>query len=169
VGERRRFALALVAALVFVVGLRLAEPAPDRILAGANRLTAATTAALLRVSGLEVERVGSVVRLPEGFGFYVYHLCAGWPLAVVLSIGLVGLPGRPAGRLAAGALGVAALLIVNQLRLVSLFWIGSELPGLYGAAHRFVWEPAMLLCVGSVWALWLARPRPRLSGRRCSS
>ena len=140
--------------------LKLAEPQTDAWFAWTNRLTAEVTAGLLQAAGLEVERNGSVVSHPEGFGVYVYYLCTGWPLAMVMLIGLAALPGRLATKLLAAVAGVAALLVINQLRLVSLFWIGLLLPGAFDFAHLWVWEPVMLLCVGAIWAMWI-RYRPQ--------
>lgn len=153
--DRNRFLIALTAAAMLFGLLKLAEPQTDVWFAGANRLTADVAAGLLRVSGLEVERNGSVVSHPDGFGVYVYYLCTGWPLALVMLIGLAALPGRRTAKLAAAAAGVAALLVINQLRLVSLFWIGLRLPRVFDFAHYWVWEPVMLLCVGVVWVMWI--------------
>ncbi len=155
-----RFLVASAAGVLLFRLLRLAEPQPDTWFALANRLTARVATELLLVSGLEVERIGRVISHPDGFGICVYYLCTAWPISLVMLIGLCALPGRLANKLLPAAAGIAALLVINQLRLVSLFWIGLRLPRAYYVTHHWVWEPIMLLCVGAIWALWI-RYRPQ--------
>ncbi len=159
--ERYRFVAALIGAVLLFVLLKAAEPRTDVWFEPANRLTTDLAAGLLRASGLEVERSGTVLSHAGGHGVYIYYLCTPWPLALVMLLGLAALPGRPTPKLVAAGAGVAALVALNQLRLVSLFWVGVRAPDLYRFAHHWIGEPVMLLGVGVVWVLWLRhRPRP---------
>lgn len=115
--------------------------------------TAIVTTALLHAVGFDVARDQGLIYLDGGFAFRIDFRCTGiWPVVILGSL-LVAEPMRPVPRLASMVLGVCTLLAINQLRLVSLFWMGVYRPDWFGIAHDLVW-PTITVCV--IAALWLS-------------
>lgn len=129
-------------------------------LAPLELLTARATAALVSICGMEVERVGAVLRHPAGFAYEIYYACTGLFLAAVLVAGLFALPGKGRAKLGLAVLGVAALFALNLVRLMSLFYIGVHHRPIFDFAHEVAWEALMLGLVLLFWLACLRAMRP---------
>ena len=55
---------------------------------------------------------------------------------------------------------VAVLYVVNLVRVLSLIYIGYLLPGVFEAAHVYVWQVLFLVVVAGLWLSWIGRVRP---------
>lgn len=162
-GGRRRFLAALTAVGLLLWGLDAGGRHTERLLAPADTVTAGVTAALLRVAGTDVERDGVTLRHPNGFTAQIYYKCSEWLLALVLGMGLLGLPGGGREKLLYLLAGAAALAALNQVRLITLFWAGARQPSAFHPLHKYVWEPVILSSVGFLWLLWMRRHRKEVS------
>ena len=121
-------------------------------LAPAQVATARATAALLHLCGVEVVQTGALLAQPGRFACEVALPCTGVPLAVLLVLGLLGLPLAIRARLAWMLGGAALVVAVNLVRLATLFVVGVRHPEAFGTVHRAVWEPLMLVLVVGVWS-----------------
>ena len=54
-------------------------------------------------------------------------------------------------------LGLVVLSLVNLVRIMSLFLIGSAYPRYLGVAHLLVWQTAIILIAIVLWLLWVER------------
>ena len=54
-------------------------------------------------------------------------------------------------------LGLLVLTVVNVIRIMSLFWIGSTFPQYLGVAHLLVWQTAIILLAIVLWLFWVER------------
>lgn len=55
-----------------------------------------------------------------------------------------------------GALaGVIGLLVLNQIRIVSLYYIVRAAPDWFGTVHDDIWQPLFVLCAMGIWLAWL--------------
>lgn len=57
--------------------------------------------------------------------------------------------------------GAPILLGINQVRLVSLFYIGMHFPRILEGAHLVVWQSLMIFFTVLLWLLWAARSGAR--------
>ena len=55
--------------------------------------------------------------------------------------------------------------MINQVRLVSLFYIGHWFPGSFQTAHLVVWQSLMIFATVILWLLWAAGSRPHHASR----
>jgi exosortase/archaeosortase family protein len=158
---RLRVLLALAAIGLLLKLLEAADRRGEEVLAPADRVTAAATAGLLRTLGMTVWRDGAVLAHPDGFSYEIYYPCSEWLIVLCMAVGLLALPGRGRDKVLYALAGGTVLAILNQVRLVHLFWTGVHRPAAFDLWHRAVWEPVMLLSVMALWALWLRGQRRR--------
>lgn len=60
-------------------------------------------------------------------------------------------------------IGTASLLVINLLRIVSLFFIGIHFPNAFHLIHFEVWQAAFVVLAIVAWAIWVqwaTRDRP---------
>lgn len=135
----------------------LLEPA----LAGATTAAADTTTRLLQAIGIGAHaHAAVVVDEVSGFAFTISPRCTGVLLAAIwFAAGLALAPSlRKSGP--ALALGAVALLLLNLVRLVSLFAIGVHAPGWFDLAHRVVWELLLVAAMAGLGWHFLLRSWP---------
>jgi exosortase/archaeosortase family protein len=135
--------------------LDAADRRGEELLAPADRATAAMTAGLVRTLGIAASRDGAVLAHPDGFSYEIYWACGEWPVILCMAAVLLALPGRGRRKLLYVLAGGVFLAVLNQTRLVHLFWTGVYRPAAFDLWHDAVWAPVMLLSVLAPWALWL--------------
>lgn len=118
------------------------------------RLTAAVTAFLLRLAGAEGEAVGTFVQARHCSFEIIGECTAYYPCALYIAA-VLAYPTSVRARLQGLALGVPALLAVNQLRLVSLCWVHGVAPEHFETAHVVVWQSLIMFATVLLWLGWL--------------
>ncbi|MCH8910567.1 MAG: archaeosortase/exosortase family protein [Chloroflexi bacterium] len=102
-------------------------------------------------------RVSGTLLVSDSFAVNIVAECtAVGPL--VLFIGAV--LAYPASLKAKGygaAIGLVVLTLVNVVRIMSLFWIGSAYPESLDMAHLLVWQTAIILLAIVMWLIWAER------------
>ena len=77
---------------------------------------------------------------------------------LVLFIGaVVAYPAPSRAKAVGAAVGFVVLTLVNVVRIMSLFWIGSSYPEYLDVAHLLVWQSAIILLAIVMWLLWAER------------
>ena len=151
-----RLPISLTAFLAAVV-LVYRDSVLGGVLGSFEVLTAKGAFALIVASGLDAVRTGTVIGQPGGFAYEIYYRCTGILPVAALSVLVVASPGRWPPKLWGLALGVPLVLAVNLIRLAHLFQVGVQYPELFHAAHRYVWESAMMAVVLAFWLGWSLR------------
>ncbi len=153
-------ALGLIALLEIVIPSVL-----ERALYPLTTITASATSFAFGLFDVDVARSGFVFAHSDGFAYEIYYRCTGfWP--VLLLAGLITADGAVLRtRHRAILIGGGLLLLLNLVRLLSLFWIGVEFPSYFGLAHSVLWPLAMMGTVLSLWlaSRWNAEAEPVLS------
>lgn len=147
---RPRAWFAVPGALLAAMGLIHISPVAGGVFAPLTTLTAQLTAAMLELLGLPVTRTAATLAHAGGFACEIDLACTALLPAVLLTAVLV------AGRARFHALvrGALLMVLVNQLRLVGLMWIGVHAPGDFDLAHGLV-GPLLLLAAGAGYViLW---------------
>lgn len=139
---------------------------PEPAWSSVERVTARSTAHALSVLGVEAKARGVYVVSPV-FAFHVIRECtAVFPIVIFLSA-LVATPGTLHHKAWGAAAGTAALFLVNQVRLVSLFYVGRFFPTAFETVHSLVWQSLMILACLLAWLAWLSiTVRERTNGGR---
>ncbi len=53
--------------------------------------------------------------------------------------------------------GLAAITVLNLVRMISLFYIGAYFPQYLDMAHLLIWQGVMILSVVILWLFWAQR------------
>jgi exosortase/archaeosortase family protein len=79
-----------------------------------------------------------------------------YPTAVLLA-GVLGYKSRLRHKLWGVIGGVIAIFILNQVRVISLFYLGQNYPGIFEEVHVYVWQPLIIVWAIFVWDFWARR------------
>lgn len=146
----------LVSLGVTLVGLWMIvdHPLTGLVLLPLNVLTAQWTAAWLAAIGLPVVREITVLGHASGLAFEIHHTCTALlPLSLLAAAVMPRRVSRKV-RLLGFALGAMLIVVVNQIRLVSLVWLGVHVPGWFDAAHVWLWPVLLTGATAGYWLIW---------------
>jgi exosortase/archaeosortase family protein len=111
---------------------------------------------LLRLIGVEASLHGRFVYGPA-FSFEVVSGCTGIFVFLLVLSAVLAFPARWRSRLVC-LLGVAALIFVlNQVRIVSLYFVGAHWRERFEDMHLYVWQGFIIVAVTVYWYVWAAR------------
>ena len=116
--------------------------------------TAKATGLLLKLTGRGVEVNGAVVSSPR-FAFQIVDLCTAIMPMMIFTAAVLAFPSRIKEKALGLLLGLLGIFIVNEIRLVSLFYIGSYVPSIFSTTHLLVWQSLMILLAIGLWLLWV--------------
>ena len=125
------------------------------------RMLATSSAEVLRLFGYDTTVAGTTIHSPEYSVEIVRGCDAIEPTAVFVAIVLatpVALWTKAAGLI----FGIVGLLLVNFVRIVSLFFIGIHFPSAFELIHETVWQVAFVaisLVFWAIWVQWATRPK----------
>jgi len=119
--------------------------------------TAAATGFFLNIFGASVEVNGSLISSPD-FSMGIVFDCTGIVAMAILASAVLAYPCRAKQKAIGIALGVAALFVLNLVRTVSLFFIGSHFSsGFFDTAHMLIWQPVMIAVAIVFWLFWVEK------------
>jgi exosortase/archaeosortase family protein len=153
-GSARRLELALGLGLAGLWAIE-AYPAASAALAPLNELTAQLTAAMLAAIGVPVVREAVLLTHDGGFACEITRACTALIPVVLLAAAVLSQPLPWRTRLSGLLVGMLLVIAINQVRLVSLVWLGVQAPALFGAAHVLVWPVLLTLASAGYWWVWL--------------
>ena len=126
---------------------------------------ARTSGAVLNVLGQHVRLDGTVIQGPR-FAVNIRNGCNGVEAMLIFLAAVLAFPAPWRSRLLGLGLGIAALQVVNLVRVVVLFLTGVYWPRLFAASHTVIWQTVVILCGVLLWIFWASRfaaPAPRRS------
>src|SRR5262249_24916533 len=122
---------------------------------------AALAARILRTLGEPADAHGTILASPR-FSMNIQRGCDAIDAIALLMAGVLAFR-DPWKKKAVGVLaGLAILLTLNMVRVVSLFFIGIKWPKAFEFAHVEAWQVAFIfisLALWVAWALWASRSR----------
>ena len=124
------------------------------LLGSLTSATASTTLGWLQLFGLNVLKDATIIYEPGGFAYEIIFKCTGFLPAAFFVVAVLAFSGSIRQKLAGLSIGVPTLLLINQLRLVHLFFVGAVYPEYFHLAHSILWEIAMVLSVLGLWFSW---------------
>jgi len=131
-------------------------PAIGAVFTPLAALTAQLTAAMLAAVGLPVARVATTLVHAGGFAGEIDLACTALIPGAVLATAMASLRLR----FVVIILGIAWMVLANQLRLVSLVWLGVHAPEHLDLAHQLLW-PMLLMLMGVAYVSVCLRRVPR--------
>jgi exosortase H (IPTLxxWG-CTERM-specific) len=149
--------LVLLLVLYFLVAW---GPVNDHVIVPFTASIASMSAAVLKVIGEPITVNGTAIS-GGGFGVNIENGCNGIETALLFVSAVLAFPATWRSRLLGAAAGLAAIQVINLVRVVSLFWIGRHYPGFFHSSHTVVWQSVVVLFGVLLFFLWAARqPRP---------
>jgi exosortase H (IPTLxxWG-CTERM-specific) len=145
--------LAILGTTFTIIALR---PVNDTVVIPYTAFIARVSGVALRLFGESATVTGCLVASPR-FAVTIYNGCNGLITSLIFIAGVLAFPARPAAKLIGVAGGLLAIQIINMVRIVSLFYIGIYLPGLFNDAHVFVWQSLVILGGVALWLVWANR------------
>jgi exosortase family protein XrtM len=109
---------------------------------------------------------GSRLSAPGG-GINVLNGCEGTDAAFLLMAALFAAPASWKRRTAGLAAGLALVFVLNQARVIALFYAVRAAPGWFDLLHGLVAPLLLVIATGAFFALWLGTPprHPETVGR----
>jgi exosortase H (IPTLxxWG-CTERM-specific) len=116
---------------------------------------------LVTVFDPNVAAAGKVMRsTANGFAVSIEAGCNGVEATIVLVAAMLAFPAQWRHRLGGLVAGIAAVQVLNIVRIVSLFYLGQWNLKVFEWAHLYVWQALIMLDVLIVWLVWV-RMLPR--------
>jgi exosortase H (IPTLxxWG-CTERM-specific) len=116
---------------------------------------------LVTVVDPNVAAAGKVMRsTANGFAVSIEAGCNGVEATIVLVAAMLAFPAPWRHRLAGLVAGIAAVQVLNIVRIISLFYLGQWNMKVFEWAHLYVWQALIMLDVLIVWLIWV-RTLPR--------
>lgn len=129
-----------------------------------TRWTARTTAWTLRLLGANGYASGNFVT-SSLYSFRIIFECTAIFPIIIFIAAVLTYPCAWSRKLLGVVLGVPALVAINLVRVVSLFYVGHWFPSAVDALHLLVWQSLMIFCTVALWLLWAGRLAYRESPR----
>nr|WP_233573416.1 exosortase H [Acidovorax sp. 94] len=130
-------------------------------------LLATASAALMTPLDSDVAHHGRILMSKAtGFAVSIEAGCNGVEAAIILIAGMIAFPSSWKHKLAGIAIGIAAVQVVNLLRIISLYYLGKWNMTVFEFAHLYLWQALIMLDVLDVlvvwmlWIRWIARQQP---------
>ena len=156
-----RFAILFVTILVALFAAELTAPAQRVLVIPWTEGLARLSAALLTTFDPQVVAYGNILQnMRSGFAISIVAGCNGIEAALILIAAMLAYPAPRKHRLLGIAAGLAAVQLLNVVRVVSLFYLGQWNEAAFEWAHLYLWQALIMLDVLIVWLIWI-RTAPR--------
>ena len=117
---------------------------------------ATASAAVMTLFDADVAHQGRVLMSKaSGFAVSIEAGCNGVEAAIILIAGMGAFPSTWKHKLLGMAVGIAAVQVVNLVRIISLYYLGKWNMTVFEFAHLYLWQALIMLDVLVVWMLWI--------------
>lgn len=117
-------------------------------------VTAQITAFLLNLFGQNVALNDTIISSSK-FAYQIVDLCTAVMPMLIFAAAILAFPARVKEKILGLLFGWIGIFAVNQVRLISLFFIGIYAPGIFETAHLLVWQSLMILLAIGLWLIWV--------------
>ena len=159
-----RFFLIFIAVLAVLFRIDMLDEVQRVAIEPWTSLLATASAALMTPLDSDVAHHGRILMSKAtGFAVSIEAGCNGVEAAIILIAGMIAFPSSWKHKLAGIAIGIAAVQVVNLLRIISLYYLGKWNMTVFEFAHLYLWQALIMLDVLVVWMLWIrwiARQQP---------
>ncbi len=157
-----RFALVFLGVLGLLLGISYTPAFGASVLSPYLAWSARVTSVVLGWLGEPTTVDGTVLR-SAAFAIDIRRGCDAYEPFAILAAGLCAYPAPWAARLRGLALGAVVLVLLNLVRILSLFVVGRTVPDMFDLAHEGLWQAVFIAVAVAFWALWARRlgARPR--------
>ena len=148
-----RFLVLFIAILAVSFTVIALKPVNDTAVVPYTGLIAKVSGYALMLLGEEITINGVVLSSPR-FTVTIYNGCNGLITSLIFISAVLAFPARWSAKLLGVVGGLAAIQVINLIRIISLFYIGIYLPQLFNQSHIFVWQSIVILAGVCLWIFW---------------
>lgn len=147
-----------VGMLVVLFLLELTPPVQTYFVMPWTNMLATISTFIVTLFDPNVVASGNVMRdNVNGFAVAIEAGCNGVEAAIVLVAAMLAFPAPWRYRILGIGIGIAAVQLLNIVRVISLFYIGQWDFAVFEWAHQYVWQALIMLDVLIVWLIWVRR------------
>lgn len=151
------FVLSFGAATAVMFALLLSGPVHPHVERFTSQLSS-ISAFFINALGGECSQTGAVLATRNGsFAIEVRDGCNGVNVVVLLWAAMIAWPANWKWKIVGFAGGLAAIQILNILRLISLYYLGQYSYQAFEFAHLYLWETLLMIDAIVVFGLWTRR------------
>ena len=132
------------------------DPVNDAMVVPYTAFIARISGAVLRLFGEHATVDSCVVSSPR-FAVTIYNGCNGLITSLIFVSGVLAFPARWSAKAVGVVGGLAAIQLINLVRILSLFYIGIYFPAFFNQSHIFVWQSVVILAGVALWVMWAHR------------
>ena len=151
-----RFLMVFIAVLVALFAAELTLPAQNAVVLPWTEALARLCAGLITLFDSHVVAYGRILQsTANGFAVSIQAGCNGIEAAIILIAAMLAFPAPWKHRAIGIVAGLAAVQLLNVVRVISLFYVGQWSLALFEWAHLYLWQALIMLDVLIVWLLWI--------------
>ena len=159
-----RFFILFVVILVALFAAELTPPVQSAIVLPWTGALVRITAGLITLFDAQVAAFGKILQsTSNGFAVSVEAGCNGIEAAIILIAAMLAFPAPWKHRVIGIVAGLAAVQVLNIVRVISLFYLGQWNFKLFEWAHLYLWQALIMLDVLIVWLIWIRSLPPSSS------
>ena len=129
------------------------RPFHDRVIEPFTAFIALCSSKILNLLGTWTSVYGTNLSSRD-FGINIVDGCNGVFATAILLSGIVAYPSKAKAKIIGILIGIPAIFIINQLRVISLFYLGKSHPTVFEEVHIYVWQPIIIIFAIFVWDSW---------------
>lgn len=158
---RNRSDIRFLVIFVLVIGAYYAatvtSPVKNGFFPAYLRLNAAVSGALLRAVGQDVTVNGQAISSANGPSIQIARGCDAVDPSALFVAAVLASPVRIGAKLLAAGVGTVLLMLLNFLRVASLFLVRVYYPKAFDVIHLDVWQALFIFMAILMWGLWASR------------
>jgi len=152
--RRQRIPKYVIASFVAIAidalfGFSVTQLLSQSIVTGTVSLVVAT----LNMLGVAATAGGGFVTLTGEFSYEIVHWCTGIWQVMLYTLLVATTQGSQSRKAAAILIGAIAMLALNLIRLVHLFFVGIHAPEHFAMLHHIIWPAITFVAIGVMWAI----------------
>ncbi len=142
-------------ALIVLLYALLALPFVDQCLSGYLKANAWLSSGILNIfgQGTHVSDV-TISSTSTNFAIAVRRGCDAVEPTWLLCAAILAFPGSWKRRFIGMLAGIVALQLLNVIRIISLYWIGSRFPSAFPSLHLEIWPTAFIVVAIALFVGW---------------
>jgi exosortase/archaeosortase family protein len=90
----------------------------------------------------------------RSFSAVIEEACDGVLPTYLFAAAVLAFPAAPRSKAWGICLGIAAIFLINVLRVITLMIVGSYWPGFFEQVHIYVWQALVIAFSMAVWVFW---------------
>ncbi len=151
-----RFFAVFLSVLMLLFGIEKLNAVHTAVVYPWTGLLAQASAFLMSMFDQDVISHGQMLQSQStGFAVSIESGCNGVEAAIILVAGIIAFPAPLRLKVLGVVFGVAAVQVVNLLRIISLYYLGKWDTAVFEFAHLYLWQALIMLDVLVVWLLWM--------------